>query len=178
MTNKSLITLVSESNDLERMLIESGGELTPEIEAMLQVKGAQLPDKVDAYHFTKDRFATLETYYKERANFYYNIAKQCGAVQDRLVENLKYAMNELHTDELVGHDVKFKLSKSKAKLVIDDPEMVPVAYKTEVITTQIEKEKLRADLEIGEVAGAHLEPSFSLRTYANTPNKKTEKAGA
>lgn len=39
--SKSLVGIVSETVSIERMLIESGGELTPEIEAHLAVNAQE-----------------------------------------------------------------------------------------------------------------------------------------
>jgi len=173
--NKPLAVLINETNLLEQMLVESQGTITPEIEKYLAVKESQLPEKVDGYSLVMDRFEHLEAYYKQRADFFSQVADQCKAVRERLKENIKYAMKDLGTDEVAGFDVRFKLQKVKPKLVVDDEAKIPKEYYKTVITESLDKEKLKEDLAIGKIEGAHLEESFSLKTYANVPKKKEKK---
>lgn len=165
--SNSLVSIVREVATLETLLIESGGELTPEIESMLTVKEVNLPEKVDNYEAMLDRLESIEGLYKERAKMFSTAAKSLGNAQDTLKERLKFAMKELGVTELMGHDIRFKLSATKPRLVIDDEKLVPKDYKVEVVTTEVQKDKLAEDLKIGSVAGAHLEESFSLRKYVN-----------
>lgn len=171
---KSLAAIVNESNQIEAMLLESQGEITEAIEAALAVRDLELTEKVDGYSHIMDRFAALESHYKEKAEFFSRISKQCSNVQDRLKNNIKFAMQEMGTTELVGVDIKFTLKPTTGSLVIDDAEMVPVEFKSEVIETVIDKKKLKDAASKGEVPGARVEPGFSLRMFANTPEKKVK----
>lgn len=167
--------LVNEASALEQMLIDSGGEITPEIENALVVKDQLLPEKIDNYSLIMERFEHLSEHYKSRAEMFIQIAKQCQNVQERLKENIKQAMLTLEVEEVQGFDIRFKLSKSKPKVVIFAEEVIPTEYKKEVTTIVVDKDKLREDLSIGLVSGAKLEQSYSLRTYANTPKQKSKK---
>lgn len=172
---KSLATIVNESNQIEAMLLESQGEITEAIEAALAVRDLELTEKIDGYSYILDRFSALESHYKEKAEFFSRISKQCSGVQDRLKNNIKYAMQEMGTSELAGVDIKFKVTPTSGSLVIDDAEMVPVEFKSEVIETVIDKKKLKDAASKISIPGAHIEPGFSLRMFANTPDKKTKK---
>lgn len=178
MENKSLISIVNETNQIEQMLIEAGGEITEAIEQALAVRDLAMTEKVDGYSHIMDRFAALETHYKEKAEFFSRISKQCSNVQDRLKGNIKFAMQEMGTSELVGVDIKFKLSATKGSLVIDDEEMIPVEYKVETVVTSIDKKRLKDDLEGKEIPGARIQPGASLRAYPNTPDKKSKKVAS
>ena len=167
MENKSLVTIVKEVAHLETMLIEAGGEMTPEIEAMLTVKEVNLPDKVDNYEAMLGRLELIEGLYKDRAKRFASAAKSLGNAQDVLKERLKAAMKELGVNELLGHDIRFKLSSSKPKLVILDEKLIPKEYKVQVIIDELQKDRLTEDLKIGTVPGASLEETFSLRKYVN-----------
>lgn len=175
---KSLAAIVNESNQIEAMLLESQGEITEAIEAALAVRDLELTEKVDGYSHIMDRFAALESHYKEKAEFFSRISKQCSNVQDRLKNNIKFAMQEMGTTELVGVDIRFTLKPTTGSLVIDDAEIVPVEFKSEVIETVIDKKKLKDAASKGEVPGARVEPGFSLRMFANTPERKTKKESA
>lgn len=167
----SLVQIAQDLTTLEQKLIESEGHVTPEIEELLVVNSEMLPAKVDNYSLFLNRCKSVEQFYLERADFFYKVAKQMSNVQDQLNHNIKIAMQTLGVDELTGQDVRFKLQGVKAKVVIDDDSLIPKDYKKEVIKFEIEKERLRGDLEIGAVPGAHLEKSFALKTYAATPKK-------
>jgi hypothetical protein len=174
MESKSLITIVNESASIESMLIESGGELTDDISKLLSVNVDEISSKVDGYNMIIDRFDSLKKYYISKSDFFKNISIQCDNASRRLKENIKYAMIEMNVDEIKGHDMKFKLSETSGKLVIDDPEMIPVDFKFEKITTEIKNVELKEALKHGFVSGAHIEKSQSLRAYANLPDKKTK----
>jgi hypothetical protein len=174
MENKSLITIVNESASIEAMLIESGGELTDEIQNFLSVNASELATKVDGYHMIIDRFDSLKKYYAEKAEFFKTISIQCDNASKRLKENIKFAMIEMNVDEIKGHDMRFKLSNGAGKLVIDDSEMVPVEFKEEKTETIIKSADLKEALKKGPVVGAHIEATQSVRAYANLPEKKSK----
>lgn len=174
MENKSLYLIVNEAMKIEQMLMESGGELTVDIEAALAVNSKELSEKVDGYQHVIERFTSLADHYKARAEFFKNIAGQCKTAADRLKDNIKFAMIELGVDEVKGQDMRFKLSATSGTLVIEDAEMVPVEFKSEVVTTEIDKKALKEAALKGDVPGAKIEPGHSLRSYANTPEKKSK----
>jgi hypothetical protein len=169
--SKSLALLISEAAVIEQKLIESNGELTPEIEALLSVTEVELPEKIDNYSIVLERFGALAKFYKERAKFFAEISKRCEAAEERLKGNIKDAMTELNKTELFGNEVKFCLARTKPKLIVDDEGKSPKEYKREVVTIEVDKDRLRDDLSIGPIEGAHLEESYSLRTYGKSLEK-------
>ena len=142
--------------------------ISPEIETMLAINKAELPAKIDGYDLIIKRLGSLEDFYKDRASLFNDLAKKCGNAQDRLKENIKFAMKELGETEIAGNDVRFKLVAAKPSVVIDDEAVIPKEYLKTVTTYSVDKTKLREDLAIGSIAGAHLEETVSLRTYGNT----------
>lgn len=173
-TERSLLSIINEASSIEGMIIESGGELTPDIEMLLEVNQRTLAEKVDAYHMVIERFEALEKHYQSRSDYFKTISGQCKSVILRLKNNIKFAMQEMGVEEIKGLDMRFKLSQTPGSLVIEDPEMVPVEFKKEVISTEIDKKALKEALGKHEVPGAKLDRGFSLRTYANIPDKKTK----
>lgn len=171
----SLVKIVNEVALIEQKLIESEGQVTPEIEALLLVNAELLPDKIDSYSHIMERFEAISDYYENRSLFFAKAASRCEQAKERLKENIKLAMKTLNVDELSGQDVRFKLQPVKSRVVIEDDSLIPKDYKKEVIKYEIKKERLRGDLEIGPVPGAKLEKSYSLKTYAATPAKKGKK---
>ena len=170
--NKSLSLIVSQVADIENMLIESEGVITPEIEAILAVKEINLPEKVDSYAAVIERFEMIEEYYKAKSDNILKIARAASAVYSRCKENLKFAMKELGVDEINGHDMRFKLSASKPSIIIEDDSKIDAAYKITETIVKIDKNKIGEDLKIGvPVAGAKMQENFSLRKYANRSSK-------
>lgn len=176
--NQSLLAIVGQTVEIEKMLIESGGELTAEIEAALIVNEQSLAEKADGYHNIIERFKALDNHYSKKAEFYAQIAKQCDGVVERLKANIELAMTTLKVIEIKGEDIRFKLSPTAGKLILVDEDMIPVEFKKEVSQTEIQKDALKAALQKGPVAGAKLEKGLSLRAYANIPDKTTKTKSA
>lgn len=171
--SKSLVRLAEESAKIEIALAESGGELTPEIEAALAVLDLKLPAKIDGYAFFLERMAQVACHYDERVKAYERMSKSANAVIKRLEDNIKYAMESTKTDEIKGVDVRFKLSPTAGKVVIENEELIDPAYTVIEQVRKIEKKRIGEDLKAGvPVKGARLEVGTSLRRYANTPGRK------
>lgn len=173
--SKSLLTIAQQVNSLETLLLESSGEITAEIESYLAVKDTQLPDKVDSYYFIMEKMENNEAYYKAQAEKFAAAAKTFKNARETLKERLKLAMREMSVDEISGHSFRFKLSNTKPKLIVEDEKLIPKEYFVQTISTTLEKDRLLEDLKIGQIPGAKLEPSYSLRDYVNTP-KAAKKA--
>lgn len=170
--NNSLVSLVAESNNLELMLIESGGEMTPELEQALAFTQENLVAKVDSCSFVLERLEALEEYYKQKAKEYSIVAKQCEAAQERLKDNLAFAMEAMKTDELKGQDFYFKKVASAGSLEITDPKLIPNEFKSLLTTTVIDNKTLKEAALKYDVPGAKLVPGFSIRSYINKETKK------
>lgn len=165
-TLPSLRELVELQHRLELTLIDAGGELPPEIEELFSEVTIARERKVDNYQAILTRCALVEADFKTRAAQLMAIARGAAAVAERLKDGLKGAMLTLETTELEGATVRFKLSRSQPRLVIFDPPALPSDYSHEVVTQEIDKAKIRADLDAGFVVpGARLEESYALRPY-------------
>jgi len=159
----SLRDIVSQSNLITQSLIETGGELSPELETQLQVNETTLAAKVDGYAAIIDRMTMESDYFKAKAKEYAQLARSHERVSDNLWERIKEAMILMDRREVAGDSVKFKLAACKPRLVVDE-EKVDLAYKRQVIVTELHREKLLADLNAGEIiTGARLEGGFTLR---------------
>jgi hypothetical protein len=168
----ALKDLVIQSTQLEELLIESNGELTPDLEEMLVVKDVQIPAKVDAYADVMLRMEMLADYYKQKADVFLRMSTAASAVIDRCKDNLKGAMLQLNEPEIRGFDIRFKLVASNPSVVIQNESQIPLEYIKQEIVEKIDKKKIAENLKAGKaVSGAVLEQSFSLRKYANTPSK-------
>lgn len=164
----TLNELVSQAAQIEELLINSNGEITPELEAMILNVDFNLPQKLDNYSLLIERMKMVSEFYKSRAEKLLLIAKSCGEVEKRCKENLKNAMQTLGVDELKGVDIRFKLQKAKDKLILD--ETVPVEDRFLRVEYVVDKTKITEALKQGEdVKGAHFEPSYYVREYQIKP---------
>lgn len=165
--SESLLALVSESQNMTKLLIESGGVLTAEMEAALANVEVKLPAKIDAYASVLERMEMEEEFWKAKAKQYQAIAKGCSNVRDRLKDALKLAAENLQTDELVGIEMRFKVTNTNPKLMVDQ-QLLSEDYLTRTVSFEPNNELIREELRAGkEVPGAWFSPSKSLRAYAN-----------
>lgn len=173
MVNKSLMALVDEASKIEMALIQSGGEITPEVEKLIEIKDLQLPEKVDGYDLVMERMESISRFYEEKANMFLKMAESAGNVGKELKFRIKNAMALMATDEISGFDVRFKMMSANPTCIIDDETKIEGHYKITEIVTKIDKKKIAEDLKLGvPVVGAHLEHSQYVRRFVNKPTKK------
>lgn len=170
MENKSLMSIVEQTADLETLLIESGGELTPEIEALLAVNEKELASKADGYAMVIERMEDIAQFYKRKAEALNKLAKAAEGVATGCKERIKFAMQTLNTNEIAGNDIRFKLQPTNPSCLIENEDEVDPLYKKAVTEIKIDKKKIAEDLKLGvPVKGAKLIENLSLRTYPVNP---------
>lgn len=165
---QSLVSLVQESFELTKYIIESDGELTQEIEARLDFNQLSLQEKIDACAFVSRKLKNDEQFFKDRAKSNSRIAQGLARAQDRIKERVKFSMSQLHTREMKGNESRYVLSDYGQKVIIEDENLIPEDFKIQVVQTAIDKEKLKLALTEGfSVPGARLEKDERLRVYDN-----------
>lgn len=170
MEAKTLIELTNESRDLVTILMQNGGELTPELEKELQDVTYSLTHKVDSYFEIISRAENESRYWKQREMEAAGIRKACENVVVRLRSYIKAGLITLQKQSVEGNFNRFFLRKSKASLKIINESEIPPMYFEETVVRTLNKEKLRYDMENGIlISGAILEESYSLN---DAPVKK------
>jgi Siphovirus Gp157 len=168
----SLIELVKRANELEQALVESGGEITDLISQIDNDLKTDIQRKAEDYYFVIERMKANAEFYKLEADKYFKIAKALDATHERIKDFLKSGMVAMDISEIIGEKVKIKLSDSKGRMEIIDENDIPQQYKMVVTTHEIDKEKLRADLEDGvHVIGAKLVKGKTIRFTVNKGKK-------
>lgn len=166
--SKTLTSLVAEVAEIETKIIESNGEITPEIETLLCLNTKELSSKVDNYVGLIQKMEQCEAYYYEKAQFFLTLAKAFDGVKTSCNERMLQALKDLGKDEIKGTDYKFKIYKSPPKLVIDDKEKIPEQFlviKTDVL---IDNAALKTELKSGKpMEGAHLESGHYIKILGN-----------
>lgn len=70
--------------------------------------------------------------------------------------------------EINGEMIKYTLSASPHRLIIDDESLIPKEYKREIVITEIRKDAIKDELKIGAIIpGAHLEQNKTLKCSTN-----------
>lgn len=170
---KSLVSIVSDTNDIVSQLIENGGELPPDLEEKFLINKNELAVKTDSYAYMLERLELEESYWKAKANDMALISKSLKGLRERLKDRLKYALSNLEEKEIKGDDYRFKLSNAKGKLVIDDEKIISDEYKYQKVSMELDKDKIKEDLAKGvKIEGARIEESSMLRKYLNKKGAK------
>lgn len=161
----SIVKLTTEAKELIAKLVENGGELTPELEQMMEGNAVELANKADRYYYLMKSLKGEAAYWKAQMDEVNKVIKGINNFEKNLKERIKYAMIESEMPKIEGNDVQFKISPIQPKLVINDPEKIPDAFKTVVQYTEIDKDKLKEALEAGEeIEGAELVENFQIRS--------------
>lgn len=161
----TLKELIEEANQIEQLLADSEGLITPEIEKSLAIVNENIPVKVDSYAYLLSRFSSQEEFYKAEAEKYQRMANGFKKSQAYVKERLKSYLEKMPEKRLDGLTRSFCLRKSNPELIIDPTEldsnyMMIIPERIEPDKSRI-KEDLKSDKEI---KGAKLEPSWALIT--------------
>ena len=169
MENKvSLSKLVNESKELLQTIIDNDGVLGSDLEEMVRLNELQMADKVESYAFLIQSAKHEATYFKGKADFFYNVAKGLENFEESLKERIKYIASVNGITEFHGIDHKFKISNSKATVQIVDESQIDRAYFTPVVTEKLDKKRIEEDLRMGiPVPGAVLREGKAIRISAN-----------
>jgi len=166
-----LAEMIAEASALETRIIESGGEIPAELEAMIASVDLGIASKVDGVKFVLERMDLSAAYWANRADESRKVADALDKSTKRLKDYVKALMIESGRTELLGIDYRFKLAKAKPRLVLDESKLAPLFMTTETVTYP-NKEQIRETLNMGiRVEGATLENSHSLRAYPNKNQK-------
>jgi len=169
----SLLAIQDQYNRIMQVIIENGGELTPELEAALQDIELNRADKVDSYKAVMDKMDVEEILWKERAAEFQTVARACRNVKERLKVNIKALMSSSMVTDVSGNYWRFKLSNSKDSVEITDSREIPAKYCTEKVELVPDKAMILVALQSGEqIDGVVLKKGTSLRSYVMKPKKK------
>lgn len=162
----SLTELLNESSEIEKILADSGGELTPELEQRISNIDVNLPTKIDSYDYLIKRMANAAEFYKQRAQLFTKFSKSCDAISKRIKDSLKFKMINNGLTEISGIEVRFNLRNNKKTVFISDESAIPAKYKILITTEKVDLDKVKDDLEAGiHVPGADLLQSKSILSY-------------
>lgn len=153
---QSLFKISTDMQMIINHLIDNGGELTPEVEQALEITQVQLEGKAVSYATVIRAMeydnATIDAEIKRLQG----IKKTRTNAVDRLKTALTNAMIQFDIPEIENATCKINFRKSTTLEITNDA-VVPKKYKTQVVTTKIDKNAIKKDIKDGAtVKGAQL----------------------
>jgi len=122
--NKSLFNITQEFESLRIQLIESGGELAPEMESALSINKEELTTKAQGYISIIKHLEMEEDAINKELKRLTELKKLRASAKDRLKESLKKAMLLFDVTEIKTETNKVNFRKSES-IEIEDPRIIP-----------------------------------------------------
>lgn len=159
----NLYKIEAEYLELAQKIMDADGESTPEIEVALEINKQQLEVKASGYGFVvKEAEAQIKSIDDEISRLTALKNKRTNLI-DKLKETLKNAM-ELHKYDKIESNTLTLSFINSVETIIDDPDKVPMKYKTKKVTYSISKKDIKNDIDAGKkVKGAFLLPKKNLQ---------------
>lgn len=144
---------------------EADGELTPELEASLEINNSEFADKAENYLKAVRNYEAEEAALKEEADRLLKKAKSSARTAERLKDAVSAAMRlrGIDREKFGNFNVSFRKSE---KVVVDDDFVcsLPDEYKRVKTSVEVDKIALKAAIKAGEsVEGVNLLTTFSLQ---------------
>lgn len=140
---------------------EAGGEITPEIEAMLAINADNFVSKANGYCEIITKYAQMATLASERIEQLQRVKRVAENTAKRMKERIAQAMEEYNLPkvEIGTHKLSFRTSQ---QVEITDEAKIPNIYIK--VTTAVDKKALREDLKNGVIIeGATLKENKTLQ---------------
>lgn len=166
---QSLLAMTAEAAQLETALMAHAeahlGEISPELERMLEEVEAKLAVKADSYKYLLDRLKYSAEMLWGQAESFDRAAKQLDMAQERLRDRIKQVMIMRETQEVNGVNWRWRLQAAAPKLEVD-LDQLPHELKIEKVTYAPNRELINELLRAGkEVPGVKVVPVTTLRSY-------------
>jgi hypothetical protein len=146
--SNAIFQIGNELQTIINEIIESGGELTPEIENALEIKEAELSTKSIKYGYViKTMEFDINTIDSEIKRLQ-DIKKVRNNAITRLKNVLSSTMQQFNVPEIVTPTMKVNFRKSQTLEIIDE-DKIPKEYKKVKVTTVIDKMMLKAAIKDG-----------------------------
>ena len=161
--SKSIFKIVNEYLDITSQLVETGGELTPEIESLLVINQAEFVTKIDSYASVLEQLRMAKDLWTKRKTRVGNVCKTIDAMTDRLKGNIIDSVKKLGVNKVDGKETAFRIKTTNGAVKFSDEKLIPEKYKIQTIVTTIDKAAIGDDLRSGiPVAGCYLQINDSL----------------
>jgi len=176
---ETLNEILDQAHQITKALISSEGEITPEIELLINLQEISLHQKVDAIAYIEAQLESNAALFKAKASQFALIAKGLERSQDYLRNRVKTEMLSRRLKSLEGLDHRITLSEAPSKVAVspltedDRLNAKALGLLRERIIEDPDKDMIKAYLSAGRpLAWAHLEPVHSLRISVNAKPKE------
>lgn len=112
--------LIDQYHEITAMIIEAGGELTPEIEAMLSESAVGIGQKLDGYTGYIGYLKGQVEYLKAEAEQYTSRAKTLSNTVDGLRERMVFAMQSIGEDKVKTAKHSYSLRTTESWKIDED----------------------------------------------------------
>jgi len=147
--NKSIFQISADMQMIVNHLMENGGELTPEIEDALTISQKELQTKSIKYaHVIRAMEYETKTIDAEIKRLQ-NLKRVRTNTIDRLKTSLSTAMQVIGLEQIEDPTTKINFRKSQTLEIIDETK-VPNEFKTQLITTKVDKNAIKAKIKQGD----------------------------
>ena len=159
---KSLYQITQEQAELFNFILESDGEITPDVEESLKINEQNFETKARGYIWMIKKLEAENITITEEKERLQRIEKRNDKLIDRLKESMKNALIIFGESKKVD---TFTLSLRKSKQVeILDADAIPESYRTINTTETINKTEIKKAIESGlTVAGATIKENQNLQ---------------
>lgn len=164
---------------LSELLVETEGEVTPEIEQMMEELSVELKGSTDVYRLVWKRLELESAHFRAESQDYTRKARRIEEALEKLKNRLKVSMAAMKLPKMEGYRYGFRLKKSRPKVVIDEAIFPSVKDRPdlwkETVQFSIQKEAVYQSLVKGEViGGARLEEVYALEPIELIPEIEGE----
>ena len=148
----ALVDSAALASKIEQELIAHGGEVTPELEALLEFKSyddLELKDCIDYHLMASDRLSKSIEYFEEQINALKKVQDALTKAQSRMEANLTAQMHALNLERLDGLYYKVSFRSTPPAVDILDETAVSPEFKQIKITETIKKKEISEFLKKG-----------------------------
>ena len=159
----NIYKIETEYRDLISVLVENGGELTPELEQALQINQKDLYRKSESYAYAiKELDGEIDIIKSEIERLQTLITKRDKSIS-RMKETVLKAMELYEIDKIETPMIKISVRKSEVVEVINENQIEPI-FKVEKVTTTISKSAIKEAIKSGaSIDGAIIKINKSLQ---------------
>jgi hypothetical protein len=150
--HKSIYDISIEYATLVQELIDSEGELTPELEYALQINKEELNKKAEAYALRILEFEGQAELVKAEAARLQARAQQLQKTADKLADIISSAMKQFDVEKIKTERVTLSFRKSEKAVLAEG--FADSVLKYCKVSAEIDEEKIQAAKEEAEAAGA------------------------
>ena len=156
MSNLNIYQISNEYLELSQKLIESEGELTPELALELSINSEQLEQKGRGYGYVIKQFEDEELILKSEIERLTKMLKSRTTAKERIKTTLLNAMELFSIEKIETPTLKISLRKSTS-VDVPDVDLLDSWLKVEKVTISADKKEIKKAIEEGKnVIGATL----------------------